>query len=221
MIVLVAGMPRSGSTFSFNIARDVLLRRGSLHQENAGEVINPLLRAGGADHLLLKSHELDDVAICLAAQSAVRVICTIRRPEDAAASWITTFGFTEEQAISTIKDWLRLYSRIRKFALTIDYETIDKRPVIAAHRIGRFLFRDAGWAEARAITRRHAKAKVKHEMDQLERTSEGVVDLNFSWYDAHTFFHRRHVSLLRSRSAEEILPREQAERIRAAFVDNF
>jgi len=31
MIVLVAGMPRSGSTFSFNVARELLLARGSVH----------------------------------------------------------------------------------------------------------------------------------------------------------------------------------------------
>lgn len=32
-IVFIAGMPRSGSTFSFNVARDVLRARGSVYQE--------------------------------------------------------------------------------------------------------------------------------------------------------------------------------------------
>jgi hypothetical protein len=33
MTVLIAGMPRSGSTFSFNVARAMLIARGSIHQE--------------------------------------------------------------------------------------------------------------------------------------------------------------------------------------------
>ena len=50
MIVLIAGMPRSGSTFSFNVVREILLARGSVYQESCEDVIGAVGRSGGTDH---------------------------------------------------------------------------------------------------------------------------------------------------------------------------
>jgi hypothetical protein len=60
MIVLVAGMPRSGSTFSFNVVREILQARGSVYYEAAGDLGGTVRRSGGARHVLLKCHEVDD-----------------------------------------------------------------------------------------------------------------------------------------------------------------
>ncbi|MGF6530556.1 hypothetical protein P3T20_001330 [Paraburkholderia sp. GAS206C] len=215
MIVLIAGMQRSGSTFSFNIVREVLLARGAVHQEATNQVVEQL--TADCDHLLIKSHEPDDLALRLVAHGAVRVVCTMRRPEDAAASWITTFGFPEDQAIATIKAWLRTYEKIKPFALTVPYDLLEKHPVVAAHRIGRYISPDVGWREAYRIARRYSKENIKKRTDALDRASSDVVDVNFSWYDRETFFHRRHVSSLDSQPAESRLPLDQLQRIRAAF----
>lgn len=108
MIVLISGMPRSGSTFSFNMAREVLQARGTLQQ-------------------------------------------------------------------------------------------IDRHPWLAAWRIARFLY-PVG----------------------LSVSDGGVVDIGFSHCDRQTFFHRRHVTALQSRPAEQVLsgreigpyPRGPGERYR-------
>jgi hypothetical protein len=220
MIVFIAGMPRSGSTFSFNVARDVLRARGPVYQEAPPPNILPeLARAGNAEHLLLKVHQLDETGVSLARYGAVRVICTIRKPEDAVSSWMQTFDCCEEDSISVIRDWLRLYIMLQPFALTIGYRTVDHRPFTAARRIMRFLVPNVRLPEIWHSARRHAKSEVKKRTEALSRDRPDVRDIGFSWYDTHTFFHRRHVSSLQSRSALERLPFEQVERIRAALAE--
>ena len=99
MIVFIAGMPRSGSTFSFNIVRRLLEARGSVYQEPTDDILGALERAGDATHLLLKAHQADDVTLALIKIGAVKAVCTVRKPEDAIASWMTTFGFTLAESL--------------------------------------------------------------------------------------------------------------------------
>jgi hypothetical protein len=220
MIVFIAGMPRSGSTFSFNVARDVLRARGSVYQEAASPNFLPeLARAGDAEHVLFKVHELDETGVLLARYGAARVICTIRRPEDAVSSWMQTFDCSEEDSILVVRKWLRLYMMLRPFALTISYRTVDRHPLIAARRIMRFLVPNARLTEIWHSASRHAKAEVKKRTEGLSRDQRDVKDIGFSWYDTNTFFHRRHVSSLKSLSALERLPPAQVQKIRAALAE--
>jgi hypothetical protein len=218
LIVFLAGMQRSGSTFAFNVARDALKRRGTIHQQASADFRDVLAVAGPVDHILVKAHASDDLGIALARYGAMRVICTVRRPEDAVVSWMETFGFEETEAVEHVRSWLRLYAQIREVALTVRYETIDRHPTFAAWRIGRYLFSNFGWREARAIARRHSKRVVKARTDQLPRGASGIRDVGFSWYDERTFFHRRHVSSRTSRRAEERISAEQLARIRNALA---
>lgn len=220
MIVFIAGMPRSGSTFAFNVARDTLNRRGSVYQEAAlPDILPDLSRAGDVQHVLLKVHQLDQFGISLGRFGAARVVCTIRNPEDAAASWIESFGYSEDEAISTMRAYLGLYKHLRPFALTVGYRTIDQHPFKAARQIMRFLVPNVTIPEIWHIARQHRKAEVKKRTDKLSLSDPGVKDLDFSYYDEKTFFHRRHVSSLKSRSALERLPSEQVQRIRAALAE--
>ncbi len=220
MIVFLAGMQRSGSTFAFNVVRETLMARGQVHQEASSDIVGALSRAAGADHVILKGHQADRTCIDLVRQGACRTICTVRRIDDAVASWIETFGFTEDQSIVAMRDWIGLYRQVRVHALTIPYELIDHHPRRAAWRIGRYLTRDFGLREAHRIATRNGKAVVKNRMDALSRGDSGVEDVGFSFYDRNTFFHRRHVSSLVSRPAEHRLPAIQLARIRDALASD-
>jgi hypothetical protein len=211
-------MQRSGSTFAFNVARDVLLARGRVHQEVSGEVAATLARAGGAEHVLMKAHAADALTLALARRGALRTILTVRRVEDAAASWIDTFGSSEAETVEVLRSWLALFAELRGTALVMPYAELDRRPLVAAWRIARYISADVGVIEALRIARQHGKAVVKRRMDALERDGAGVRDIGFSYYDEETYFHRRHVSSLRSRPAEERLPRDQLARISAALA---
>lgn len=220
MIVIAAGMQRSGSTFSFNVLRDALLRRGSVYQEPSAAVEGALMRAeaAGAQHVLLKAHVADDALVRMVRVGAVKAVCTVRRPDDAIASWIETFGFGLEESIETMRDWLAFYARIRHAALIVPYADLDRRPVVTAWRIGRLVDPRMSVFEAWRSARRHAKAAVKERADALARADAGVTDIGFSFHEADTYFHRRHVSSLVSRRAEERLRPDQLAAIRAALA---
>ena len=99
VILLVAGMQRSGSTFAFNVARDVLRARGRLYQEAPAEadIAGAIARAANAEHVLIKAHTANPLAVALTRRGVVRAICTTRRIEDAAASWMEAFGWSEAE----------------------------------------------------------------------------------------------------------------------------
>ncbi len=217
MIVVIAGMYRSGSTFSFNVARELLLRRGSLHQSTGPDIYEALSNSN-TDHILLRAHELDATSIRLCQVGGARVICTTRHPTDAVASLIEVFEWSEEEAVERIRQWLHLYQEIKGVALTVNYSEIDRRPIGAVRQMGKYLVGRVGVGEILDIARRYSKANVKVTTDRLERSSPGVQDIGFSWYDNNTYFHRRHISSLRTRSAEQRLPQEQVRRIEAALL---
>ena len=58
MLVSICGMPRSGSTFSFNIAREILENRGTVHFE-ATELTEQAINASNAQHIIIKNYRLD------------------------------------------------------------------------------------------------------------------------------------------------------------------
>lgn len=211
-------MVRSGSTFAFNVARDVLLARGQTYQEASGDVAATLAKAGEAPHILMKAHSVDALTLGLAQRGALRTILTVRRIEDAAASWIDTFSGTEVDTVGHLRSWLALYAKLRDAALVIPYAELDERPWRAAWRIGQYLSPDVSADEALRIARSHSKAAVKQHSDAIVRDGPGIEDIGFSYYDRSTYFHRRHVSSLRSRPAEDRLPAEQLARIRLALA---
>lgn len=217
MIVLIAGMPRSGSTFSFNVAREVLLARGRVHQEATYDVARVLERSGRANHLLLKSHTADRATMALARHGALRTVITIRNIEESIASGVETFGWSDAEAVEHLRAWIQLYIGLRDVALIVPYEQINRTPAYAAWRIARHLVPTVGLFEVLRTTRKFSRARVKAHVDALTVDAEGVTNLGFSYYDEQTYFHRRHVSGLRSRPADQRVPKERIDFVTAAL----
>jgi hypothetical protein len=94
-------------------------------------------------HLLLKGHEADEVTLALTKLGAIKSICTVRKPEDPIASWMSTFSFTLEESIHAMSAWLRMFSVIRTYALIVPFDEIDREPRSAAWKIARYIFDDA------------------------------------------------------------------------------
>jgi hypothetical protein len=218
MIVFIAGMPRSGSTFSFNIVRRLLETRGSVHQEPTFDLLGALERAGEAKHLLLKAHQADDVTLPLIKIGAVKAVCTVRKPEDAIASWMTTFGFTLAESLDATETWLRMFSAIRPHALIVPFEEIDRKPKSAAWKIARYVCDDADELIVEEIASDYTKVKVKDLSVEVETRKGDIEDIGFSFYDKRTFFHRSHVSAVESLEAIDRIGADQVMAIRQALV---
>lgn len=218
MIVFVAGMPRSGSTFSFNIVRCLLEARGTVYQEATGNILDALESAGGHTHLLLKGHAADEITLGLIKLGAIKAVCTVRKPEDAIASWTTTFGFTLEESVSVMEAWLRMFSAIRAHALVVPFEEIDQEPESAAWKIARHICSDADKLEVEEISAQFSKTKIKNFSEELQLDQDDTQDIGFSFYDKKTFFHRKHVTSIDTVKADDRIGIEQVLAIRQALA---
>jgi hypothetical protein len=162
VVVLLAGMPMSGSTFSFNVVPEVLRTRGRIYQEACQDIIGAVHRSGRADHLLIKTHNLDATSIELAAAGVTRIIVTVRHVGDAMASWFDAFdALPEAFAFQFMRDWLRLFQHLHSRALVVSYEEIDRRPWFATWRIARATCPAISPAEVIRIARRFRKAEAR------------------------------------------------------------
>ncbi len=219
MIVLIAGMQRSGSTFSFNVVRELLAARGSTATIATNSTVDALEEGGACDHLIIKSHVPDQLADILIRIGAIKCICTIRKPQDAISSWMHVFGFNLLETVAMIKQWLRWHEKICEYVLNIGYENVDRYPVFAVYRICRYVVRDASIAECLKIWWRYRKSEVKKRTDNLSSADPDVKDIGFSYYDKDSFFHRRHISVQTSKRAEDLLSGEELSYIRSELRD--
>ena len=217
MIIFISGMQRSGSTFTFNVARELLNRRGKVYQEPIPSILSVIERAGNADHILLKAHSVDDVTVRLVQFGAISTICTIRKPEDAIASLIEAFGLNLEEAIEHLRAWFIMFQQIRKHALIVPYDLIDRRPRSAALLVARHICSNASRTEAARIAVRYSKSNVLKMSSTLQKDEPGIQNTVFSYYDAVTFFHRRHVSSLVTRPAVARIGEDAVRSIRQAL----
>jgi hypothetical protein len=212
-------MVRSGSTFSFNIARELLLRSGSAATAFANSFGGMPIES--SSHLILKSHAPDKSVTDEVRGGTLACICTVRKPEDAIASFMRAFGFSLEQSISDVNGWLSWYSSVFKHVLTIEYEAIDEFPRNVISSIDKFLTNDTCVERSSVLAEKYSKSGLKAKLDRLEQSSN-TIDLGFTYYDNETFFHRRHISSIASHSASSSLSASEIWRIRtelSAFID--
>ncbi len=222
MIVFIAGMRRSGSTFSFNVVRELLSRRGTTYQEASASLLSTIERSGDADHVLCKGHGADETTFRLIALGAVKIVCTVRRPEDAVASAMECFRHDLDRAVADVREWLVMFERIRDRSLIVCYEEIDTRPWDAALRIARYICPDWTTEEIDRIVKMYSKEHVIKISNKLRIDDIGVIHLPYSFYDGDTFFHRRHVSSLTSWPAAKRIGQDAVSYIRhelASYID--
>jgi hypothetical protein len=119
------------------------------------------------------------------------------------------FGFSVEQSVEMITEWICWHRKMHSYMLNIKYENIDKKPMIVINNISRYLLGNSYPIEIFKIWRRYRKSKVQELALKIEKEGKGAVDIGFSHYDRETFFHRRHVSALKSRPASAVVSAEQ------------
>jgi hypothetical protein len=216
MIVFVAGMQRSGSTFVFNIARELLSRSGRVYAEPSISIPDVLIRSSGADHIILKSHIADDLLLSLTRHGAVKTVCTYRCVEDSVASLMDVFGYSLANSIARIRSWVRMYRHIRGFALNVPYEALRCDPVSVANRVSKNL----GCADdATALAQKYSRERVFAASHMMDESSQHVVNMGSSVYHKVTYFHRRHVPSLRDRVASHDLPVDELNQVKTQLAD--
>src|SRR5260370_23730798 len=133
MLVFCNGMPRSGSTWSFNVTLGLLRRclPGEEIQSGYSETPVEFLKAAvpTASHVVLKCHFLTPLARALVRTRAAKVVYTSRDLPDAIASWRGIFGRRFEEGLRAAGSSLELlaFHRSDGNAATISYAELLPR----------------------------------------------------------------------------------------------
>lgn len=233
-IVLCAGMPRSASTWSFNVCRHLLRdARGpaGVHSGYFGEgkEVEAYVATLPADPAhLIKSHHPTAAVVRTVAAGGGGVVFTIRNPMQAAASMRTFFGSSLPAAIDGVLGSLSVALACRHVAPTLflAYSDVIQTPSEATRRIAAFLDRlgafgaggpsDAAVAATVAATRAEAMAALSGSAAFAGRAD--LRPAGHSRYDPETLLHVGHVARGTDFDWEATLGEDEASQCRHAFA---
>lgn len=220
MIVICNGMPRSASTWSFNVATALLHRSQPLcevhggYDENTARFLESI--PSTATHAVVKCHELDVHGSALAQSGVGKVIYTWRDPADATVSAMRMFGYDFERSLAVIDSSLELYSFHRRWggALILDYERIVSASIESVGRIAAFLGLDDRPDTVRAVAEQTSLESVKKNAESLTDDAPLVRHSGLE-YDPDTLLHPGHIRDGGMGYGRKVLTAEQLERVDA------
>ena len=213
MLVLCNGMPRSASTWSFNVAMG-LLRSTTGQQVHGGfdENVARFLESvpPAADHIVLKCHLLDGVGRALVRTGAAKVIYTWRDVADAVTSFLAMFGGGFDNALAVMESSLELYDLHRHStnAIILEYREVVDSPLEAVRRVARHFGLPADSPIVREIAEENSFEQVRRRVERLNAAA-------FDLHDPETLLHKNHILDGSSGYGRTSLTAEQLSRIDA------
>jgi hypothetical protein len=198
MLVICDGMPRSASTWSFNVVL-ALLRRSQPSGEVHGGYDEDIARflasvPSTATHAVVKCHQLDPCGRTLAQTGAAKLVYTWRDPADAAVSCMRMFGYDFEGALEVVGSSLELYRfhRRSRAALILDYTQVVTASIAAIQRIAAHLGLDDGGSVVHAVAEQTSLQRFRKHVESLADNPRLVRDGPHE-YDPKTLLHRGHI----------------------------
>ena len=200
MVVLCDGMLRSGSTWSFNVVRE-LIRTCEPHRKVFGFYSeNPAVILSAArprfSNLVIKSHKLDPSAYELCSAGAIKAVYTWRDPHDVIVSSQRMFGDSVDHSIGLLRNALRVWSfhRATSSACIISYESMIHSPLTSIHSIAAYLglrVEPKQAAQIAEVTSLENLKSFSQHVDELEGSR--VVRKDGLVYDRQTLVHQNHI----------------------------
>jgi len=211
-LYLCAGMPRSGSTWLYNVVRLLCERHyDKVHSCYVYHYQRDWL--GWADAAVIKVHE--PVPILFHPDARVKqVVLTCRRDlRDVAASHILKGWQTEANVVGilhTIVAWYKFYEA--KSAFEFEYESLLIDPVSLIKDIGVNLGKPSNWQGGFGMLDTEEAREVAVEVSQLSNTSSAT-------YDKTNLLHRNHSTRRVVGYYKEVLSPALIKNIEATFGD--
>jgi hypothetical protein len=198
MVVLCDGMVRSGSTWSFNAALNLLRcdsrpAYGLYSEERA--VLAAAVRPRRS-HLIIKSHALDPHAQGLCRGGRLRAIFTWRDPYDVVISCVRMFGRTPMHWIYVVRDSLRAWAfhRATNTAHIVSYERLVTEPEEEIGAIAAYLGLPVPPERIGELARRLSFGRMKHLAQHVhELPAPRLVRTEADMYDRETLLHPHHL----------------------------
>lgn len=227
MLVFCNGMPRSASTWSFNVALELLKRSSPGPKVYGGfdEDTRHFLESVPSTvcHVVLKCHTLDQLGRVLTQAGAAKVIYTWRNAADAIASFMAMFGGDFEHALAVMRTSLDLlrFHRESGNAVVLSYELITADPSEAIHRIGGYLGVRTDAETIRQVVNETTFERMSEKVRQLSRLADQgeLIERDEIVYDPETLLNLHHIRDGRSGYGSESLTAEQLDRVHALAAE--
>jgi hypothetical protein len=185
-------MYRSGSTFIFNVVRELLATQGSAQWVSTDKTAQAI-EENNAKHLILKNHNPDILCQHLITMGAMKGICSVRNTYEVIESCIDVFGYSVDQCIELLRIWKNSFDKIKDCTLNINFSEIEHDPYNVIIDVSNYLDISISPPDATEIMQKFEKNMVMKYSNNLNPNTDDVVDIGFSYYDKNTLFHRRHV----------------------------
>jgi hypothetical protein len=170
------GMPRSASTWSFNVVTELFRaefgRVVGAYDEDIGHFLARV--PGHAPCAVVKCHTLDPLGRWLTRTGRVPVIYTRRDPADAVASAMKMWSLDFEVAFATVKPSLDLslfHAQTRR-TLMLEYEDIVADPLDSVAQVASYLGVDASNALLGRVADLTGMERMREKADRLTAVDE-------------------------------------------------
>ncbi len=196
MLVLCTGMPRSGSTWSFNVVRLLLAHLSDSVRSGYADTVGEALRINGrtAEHVVVKCHVPDDIGRALIKQRACRTIYTYRDPLDSVLSAVEAFKRRFDDQLASVRESLDLM-RFQVEAggvLCLWYDELITRDRDAVQAIADYLDLTLPAEAITEVAERLSRASVRRLIKEQHKSARQDVSGGASW-DGGTLFSDRHM----------------------------
>lgn len=197
MLVLCTGMYRSGSTWSFNVAKALIDSASkSVYADYSEDIQAAFAKFGDRyDHMVVKCHAVDAIGRNLIKHAGCWTVYTFRDPLDAVWSGMQVFKVSFEDALQKVKDsldFLKFQSQAEDVHF-IWYDDITDYPLRRIEMLAEYLGVDAPPGVIRRIAKALDREQLKEKLQKIDKKKSDTEDTGYSVYDKKTLFHKGHV----------------------------
>lgn len=202
-LILCSGMPRSASTWSYNVIYE------SIHQFKKGQ--KSFQRIGYFDKLdldnylvenyinksnivlLAKSHFPSDLIVQFIEDGFIKNIYTMRDPRDAVVSIMKKFNSSLENGIKSVKDSIIFIEKIEKNSLLIDYQEIMNFPERALIKIMKYLDETISQDKLESIIHKNNIENIKNKIEENKLEKKKLKKYKDGYYHLDNLYHENHI----------------------------
>lgn len=211
-VVVAFGLPRSGSTWAFNVVRMLLARRGGVRS-----FFGVNLDAMPAEirdlplPLVIKTHNCRGFPQSLF--ETAMTIATVRDPRDAVASAMQMFGYDFERALRSVTSSGESLFSVRRRGAVLRYERFTERPVGAVRRIADVIGAPVARDVAVEIAAELSPARIRSRIAELQASGRLGSDAEPTSHDRETQWHPAHLKDGRVGKFADLLSAEQSAEV--------
>lgn len=238
MIIFVAGMPRAGSMWTFNVVRAMYEAKGflvlpeTIPPDESDLIKNALHSAVKENEVYcIKTHK--QLNNSLPTQHEVKIICNIRDVRDACLSYMRFMHANFEAGIGAMNIMMRTsdyyLSTFRDNLLSVRFEGLTNNPLNVVEDISNFLKIDLSKGEKNKILKEFSKPNIQKKLsamkkikldangkvkdDELKEKFVSVENLDGTrrLYEKATAFQSDHITSTRDGEWKSLLDKNKAE----------